>query len=274
MLTHESRHIIDSEEADTDVLIRVYLLTRDRRHADETVKRVKEVATWGGNKNVVGGFNEATLLLLCLMAYDALYDALDNATRKSLLNETKEFDSSMYKHNISCLENHVANNHIWWMIFCILIIAAFTVYGELSEADAWTDYRYSLWLACLPDLNKDDGWHSDDSCFHANLYTFVEAPYSYMRLTGYDYFSDPWYQGNVLYVIYQQPPLSKLGSNDSPHQDIFTPSGTCVGYIDALIHMVGDVYIVDYVRHISGHQLGILEQGSTSKAGGLAWFCL
>lgn len=50
MLTRESRRIIDSEEANTDVLIRAYLLTKDRRYADEAVKRVKEMATWETTK--------------------------------------------------------------------------------------------------------------------------------------------------------------------------------------------------------------------------------
>ena len=274
MLTRESRRIIDSEEANTDVLIRAYLLTKDRRYADEAVKRVKEMATWGDNKNVVGDFNEATLLSLCSMAYDALYDVLDNATRKFLLNEIKEFGSSMYKHDINRLENHIADNHVWQMTFRILTMAAFTVYGELPEADAWTDYCYNLWLARFPGLNKDGGWHNGDSYFHVNLRTLVEVPYFYTRLTGYNYFSDPWYQGNALYVIYQQPPFSKSGGNGSSHQNVLTPNGTRVGYADALARMTGNTYAADYVRHISERQPDILEQGSTSKAGGLAWFRL
>ena len=274
MLTRESRRIIDSEEANTDVLIRAYLLTKDRRYADEAVKRVKEMATWGDNENVVGDFNEATLLSLCSMAYDALYDVLDNATRKFLLNEIKEFGSSMYKHDINRLENHIADNHVWQMTFRILTMAAFTVYGELPEADAWTDYCYNLWLARFPGLNKDGGWHNGDSYFHVNLRTLVEVPYFYTRLTGYNYFSDPWYQGNALYVIYQQPPFSKSGGNGSSHQNILTPNGTRVGYADALARMTGNTYAADYVRHISERQPDILEQGSTSKAGGLAWFRL
>ena len=36
---------------------------------------------------------------------------------------------------------------MWQMTFRILTMAAFTVYGELPEADAWTDYCYNLWLA-------------------------------------------------------------------------------------------------------------------------------
>lgn len=38
------------------------------------------------------------------MAYDALYDVLDDATRKFLLNEIKEFGNSMYMHDINRLE--------------------------------------------------------------------------------------------------------------------------------------------------------------------------
>ena len=67
----------------------------------------------------------------------------------------------------------------------------------------------------------------------------MEVPYFYTRLTGYNYFSDPWYQGNALYVIYQQPPFSKSGGNGSSHQNILTPNGTRVGYADALARMTG-----------------------------------
>ena len=137
------------------------------------------------------------------------------------------------------------------MTFRILTMAAFTVYGELPEADAWTDYCYNLWLARFPGLNKDGAWHNGDSYFHVNIRTLVEVPYFYTRLTGFNYFSDPWYQGNALYVIYQQPPFSKSGGNGSSHQKILTPSGTRVGYADALARMTGNTFAADYVRHIS-----------------------
>ena len=274
MLTRESRRIIDGEEANTDVLIRAYLLTKDRRYADEAIKRVKEMVTWGDNKNVVGDFNEATLLSLCSMAYDALYDTLDDTTRKFLLNEIRKSGNSMFLHDINRLENHIADNHVWQMTFRILTMAAFTVYGELPEADVWTDYCYNLWLARFPGLNKDGAWHNGDSYFGVNFRTLIEVPYFYTRLTGYNYFSDSWYQGNALYVIYQQPPFSKSGGNGSSHQNILTPNGTRVGYADALARMTGNTYAADYVRHISTRQPDILEQGSTSKAGGLAWFRL
>ena len=64
------------------------------------------------------------------------------------------------------------------MTFRILTMAAFTVYGELPEADAWTDYCYNLWLARFPGLNKDGAWHNGDSYFHVNIRTLVEVPIS------------------------------------------------------------------------------------------------
>lgn len=274
MLTRESRRIIDSEEANTDVLIRAYMLTKDYRYADEAIKRVKEIATWGENKNVVGDFNDATLLSLCSMTYDALYNLLDTPTRNFLLDEIKKHGNNMFQHNNNRLENHIADNHVWQMTFRIFTMAAFTAYGELPEAETWVDYCYNLWLARFPGLNKDGAWHNGDSYFHVNLRTLVEVPYFYTRLTGFNYFSDPWYQGNALYVIYQQPPFSKSGGNGSSHQNILTPSGTRVGYADALARMTGNTYAADYVRHISSKEPDILIQGNTSKAGGLAWFRL
>ena len=90
MLTRESRRIIDKEEANLEVLIRTYLLTKERRYADEAIKRVKEVMTWGESENVAGDFNDATFVSLSSLAYDALYDLLDEDTKKDLLACLKE----------------------------------------------------------------------------------------------------------------------------------------------------------------------------------------
>ena len=274
MLTRESRRIIDSEESNTDVLIRAYLLTRNRIYADEAIKRVQEMCAWSGHKNVKGDFNEATLLSLCSMAYDALYEELDIDMRSFLLEQIKKLGQSIYIHNMNRLENHIADNHVWQMIFRIFTMASFATYGEIEEANEWTDYCYNLWVARFPGLNKDGGWHNGDSYFHVNIRTLIEVPYFYTRLTGFNYFKDPWYQGNTFYVIYQQPPFSKSGGNGSSHQNILMPSGTRVSYADALARVTGNTYAADYVRSIQSKQPDILNQGNISKSGGLAWFRL
>ena len=76
MLTRESRRIVDREESNLDVIIRAYMLTKERRYADEAIKRIKEIITWGESDNVKGDFNDATFVSLGTLAYDALYDLL------------------------------------------------------------------------------------------------------------------------------------------------------------------------------------------------------
>lgn len=274
MLTRESRRVIDAEEGNLEVLVRAYLLTRNRKYGDEAIKRVKEMATWGHHKNVVGDFNHSTILSVCSQVYDSLYDLLDQDTKKLLLDVIREYAGEMYADYNNHLENHIADNHVWQMTLRILTMASFAVYGDIPEADTWVDYCYNVWLARFPGLNKDGAWHNGDSYFQVNIRTLVEVPYLYTRWTGFNYFSDPWYQGNVMYAIYQQPPFSKSGGNGSGHQQKLTPEGVRVGYLDAVARMTGNSYAADYVRIIQKSKKNILNQGGMGKAGGLAWFRL
>ena len=274
MLTRESRRIVDSEESNLEAIIRAYMLTKESRYADEGIRRIKEIMTWGESENVAGDFNDATFVSLCSLAYDALYERLDKATKKDLLACIKKYGTKMYDHYNNYMENHIAENHIWQMTLRILTMAAFTVYGELPDADTWVDYCYNVWLARFPGLNKDGAWHNGDSYFTVNTRTLIEVPYFYSRLTGFDFFADPWYKGSVLYTIYQQPPFSKSGGNGTSHEKVLMPRRVRVGYADAIARLTDDTYAADYVRTIQARQPDILNDGSISKAGGLAWFRL
>lgn len=272
MLTRESRRIIDVEEIYINALIRAYALTKDRRYADEAIYRVREIATWDNHPNIVGDFNDATFMSLCSTAYDVLYDLLDTDTRKLLLKTIKEVGDKMYRSYNNHLENHIADNHVLQMTLRIFTMAAFTTYGHLPEAELWADYCYNVWIARFPGVNKDGGWHNGDSYFQVNFRTLIEVPYFYSRISGFDFFTDPWYQGNALYTIYQQPPFSKSAGNGSAHQEKLTPHGVRVSYADALARLTGNTYAADYVRCIQAKLPHILKDGSTGKAGGLAWF--
>ena len=272
-LTRESRRIIDAEEENTEALIRAWLLTQDTKYADEAIKRVFIMADWDKDKNVKGDFNASSLLSLCSMAYDSFYDRLNTSQKKALLEAIKNKGGEMYENFNNRMENHIADNHVWQMTLRILTMAAFSVYGDLPEANTWVDYCYNVWLARFPGLNKDGGWHNGDSYFTVNTRTLVEVPYYYSKLTGYDFFSDPWYQGNIMYTIFQQPPFSKSGGNGSGHQGNLKPNSIRVGYLDALARLTGNTYAADYVRRVATtpdyHKRLI-----TVKSGSLAWFRL
>ena len=273
MLTRESRRIIDQEEANVELLIRAYLLTQDTKYSKEAIKRVIEMVGWDENKNVMGDFNAFTMLSLSSLAYDSFYDLLDEGQKQTLLKEIKKRGSESYNNFNNRLENHIADNHVWQMTLRIFTFAAFSVYGELPEADTWADYCYNVWLARFPGLNKDGAWHNGDGYFAVNFRTLVEVPYFYTTVTGFNFFNDPWYQGSVMYTLYQQPPFSKSAGNGSGHQGNMKPNSIRVGYADALARMTGNTYAADYVRRIATTP-DFHKRFLTSKSGSLAWFRL
>ena len=272
LITRESRRLIDKEETNIEALIRTYLLTQDQRYYKAAMARITEILSWSDHKNVMGDFNASTMLSLCSMAYDSFYDLLSENQKKQLLNEIKTRGGEFYEHYNNHLENHIADNHVWQMTLRILTMAAFSAYGDLPEASTWVDYCYNVWLARFPGLNKDGGWHNGDSYFTVNTRTLIEVPYFYSKLTGFDFFSDPWYQGSVMYTICQQPPFSKSGGNGSSHQNVVKPNSIRVGYTDALARLTGNTYAADYTRRIMEKQPDYLKKAFLAKPGDLSWF--
>ena len=273
-LTRESRRVIDKEESNCRALTGAYLLTGDARYAQEATRRVLQMIDWSGNANVKGDFNAATLLSLSTMAYDSFYDILTDSQRQTLRQAIAERAGAMYAQYNNHLENHIADNHVWQMTLRILTMAAFAVYGEVPEATLWADYCYNVWVARFPGLNADGGWHNGDSYFTVNTKTLIEVPWFYSRLSGYDFFSDPWYRRNVLYTIYNQPPFSKSAGNGSSHLGKQTPSAPRVGYLDALARLTGDTYAADFVRRTLAERPDYLRKGFINKPGDLSWFRL
>lgn len=161
--------------------------------------------------HLVGDFNEATILSVASLAYDSFYHLLTENQKEMLKSEIKETGGNIFRNLANRLENHIADNHIWQMNLRIFTLAAFAMYGDLPEAKLWVDYAYNLWLARFPGLNADGAWHNGDSYFHTNLRTLVEVPYFYSKVTGYNFFADPWYNGSAMYVITQQPPSPSPG---------------------------------------------------------------
>ena len=158
------------------------------------------------------------------------------------------------------------------MTFRILNMAAFATYGELPMASTWVDYCYNEWVSRLPGLNTDGGWHNGDSYFQVNLRTLIEVPAFYSRISGFDFFADPWYNNNAFYVIYQQPPFSKSAGQGNSHESKLKPNGTRVGYADALARECNNPWAAAYVRTILQKEPDIMEKTFLGKSGDLTWY--
>ena len=271
-LIRESRKIVDREEANIEAMVRAYLLTKDEVYYKEGIKRLSEILSWKDSKYFAGDFNRSTILSMSTSAYDAWYNLLTPAEKQLLLETISENAHKFYHEYVNHLENRIADNHVWQMTFRILNMAAFATYGKLPMASTWVDYCYNEWVSRLPGLNTDGGWHNGDSYFHVNLRTLIEVPAFYSRISGFDFFADPWYNNNALYVIYHQPPFSKSAGHGNSHETKMKPNGTRVGYADALARECNNPWAAAYARTILEEEPDIMKKSFLGKAGDLTWY--
>ena len=274
MITRESRRVIDREEQSLDILTRAYILSQDTRFADEAIKRAGYMLEWTDDKNIAGDFNYATFFSVFTTVYDLLNDRLDADMKAKLEQAIRTSGASMYKNFNNRLENHIADNHVWQMTLRIFTMGAYTMLGHLPEAEEWAEYAYNVWFARFPGLNTDGAWHNGDSYFAVNFRTLIEVPFFYSRISGFDFFSDPWYRANVLYTHYAQPLGSHASGQGSAHVEKVKPHATRAGYMDALAKMTGDPIAADYTLGFVGKNPKAILRGSTGKSSGLSWFRL
>ena len=100
----------------------------------------------------------------------------------------------------------------------------------------------------------------------------IEVPAFYSRISGFDFFADPWYNNNVLYVIYHQPPFSKSAGHGNSHETKMKPNGTRVGYADALARECNNPWAAAYARTILEKEPDIMKKSFLGKAGDLTWY--
>lgn len=271
-LIRESRKIVDREEANVEALVRAYLLTKDKKYYREGINRLSEILSWQTSKYFAGDFNLSTLLSMSTSAYDGFYNLLSPSEKQLLLDNIRNIGNKFYNEYVNHLENRIADNHVWQMTFRILTMAAFATVGEIPEASVWADYCYNEWISRLPGLNKDGAWHNGDSYFHVNIRTLIEVPAFFSRISGFNFFADPWYNNNALYVIYQQPPFSKSGGHGNSHEGQRTPNGGRVGYADALARECNNPWAAAYVHEIMQEDPDILSKAFEAKPADLTWY--
>lgn len=271
-LIRESRKIVDREEAHVEALVRAYLLTKEEKYYREGMRRLKEILSWQTSRYFAGDFNLGTLLSMSTSAYDGFHNLLSPAEKQLLLDTIRHIGSRFYSEYVNHLENRIADNHVWQMTYRILTMAAFATVGELPEASTWTAYCYNQWVSRLPGLNTDGAWHNGDSYFHVNIRTLIEVPAFFSRISGFDFFADPWYNRNAWYVIYQQPPFSKSGGHGNSHEGQRTPTGARVGYADALARECNNPWAAAYVHEILREDPAILSKAFEAKPADLTWY--
>lgn len=272
LLVRESRKIVDREEAWIESLVKMYLLTKETRYREEAIKRTETILSWRNDPLLAGDFNKSTILKLTTGVYDSFYNELSKHQKKSFLEAICQLSEEFYHHYLHHLENRLADNHVWQMTLRILTQAAFVALHDVPEAEKWADYCYNEWVSRFPGLNDDGAWHNGDSYFQVNIRTLVELPEFFGRYTGFNYFNDPWYEGNCKYVLYQQLPFAHGGGHGSSHESKKTPNCTRIGYADALAREIRNPYATAYVNAILEKEPNAMKSHGKVKSGDLTWY--
>ncbi len=273
-LIRESRKIVDREEHYIETLVKAYALTQDPRYALHAMDRLKEMISWRKSHLFAGDFNQSALLQTATQAYDLFYTVISPEDRALLLHTIGQLAGRSYAQYVNHLENHIADNHVWQMTLRILTMAAFATIDEIPEARLWADYCYNIWVARFPGLNDDGAWHNGDSYFHVNMRTLVEVPAFYTRISGFDFFSDPWFNKNADYAIYHQPAFSKSAGHGNSHENRTHPLGERIAYVDVLARACQNPYAAQYVRQIEAQDPDAIRRYREPKCGDVTWYRL
>ena len=100
----------------------------------------------------------------------------------------------------------------------------------------------------------------------------IEVPVFFSRISGFNFFADPWYNNNALYVIYRPPPFSKSGGHGNSHEGQRSPNGGRIGYADALARECNNPWAAAYVHEIMQEDPDILSKAFEAKPADLTWY--
>jgi len=237
-------------------LVPTYLLTGDARYGREAARRALHVARLdpdGVTSRSVSDFADGSCMRAMALAYDACFDLLTEKERSLLREAMTERADRFYNRQVNNLETRVFSAHIWQHILIEFAEVAFATLGEVPDAETWATYVYELWIARFPLLGGDDGgWANGAGYFGTNIYTLLDVPTLFGRLTGVDFFDHPWYRNVIYYQLYVWPPGSASDGFGDGCERESKPSGSRAVFLETLGRKFADPYALWYAKEILG----------------------
>lgn len=244
-----SKEIGQTLYAGVGPLCRAYVLTRDKRYADEAIRWAMEAATWDPDGvTKINDFGDSRIMLSMALVFDTLQEHLTLEQQDRLVQATAARARNFFRSYINNKEAVVLSNHVWQHILHYFTDTAIALHGALPEADDWLAYLYELFIARAPVLGgQDGGWVHGLAYFRMNFETLIDIPLRIRQYTGFDFFRHtPWYGENVHYFLYGFPPGSAgNGFADNAH-DLPEPRGDYLAYADALSRITGNPHAAWY----------------------------
>ncbi len=186
-----------------------YLMTQEARYADAAKRILLEIASWPTADDDVTSVSatwgdEAGLSFskCAHLAYDWLYDALDERERALVFKMCRERAGQTYRRlNRGNYLTNPGESHNGRLI-AYLTDMSLAMAGETAEAEIWLTYSLKALLTFYPHWAGSDGGWAEGTAYGLWYNTFYIPAFEGLRqLAGYDLWQRPFFK-NVRYFFF------------------------------------------------------------------------
>lgn len=197
-------------------VVMLYLATGERKYLDEAVRRFRhfdKVYKRILEINQYNDFTEVAFLTVMADVFDIAYDFLSQDERADIIQRISKSQEHVY-HKILHKPGHVLHDsHFWQIELRSFFVNSLLLINHTDEAKKWLNYACELYVVRAPTGGMSDGgWAPGNKYFGANAETLFVLPYLLTRISGFDYFSKPWYKSVSEYLAYTSP-IAHISSN-------------------------------------------------------------
>lgn len=192
-----------------DNILKAYLITGDSKFREEALRRYLYLKNQYHKIVDTGAYNDFTegfFIAISTQTFDVFYDDLAYEERQEIMNRLIKTQQNSYHHILHNGEHFSIDNHLWQHHFRHFFTTSLALINHVPEADTWAKYVYEVWSMRAPVGSRNDGaWVPDNGYFSANKESLITFPVILGRLTGVNYFNQPWYQNSPTYLSYTSP---------------------------------------------------------------------
>jgi len=208
-VTKRTRDNCKSYSKETCEVVMLYLATGDKKYLNEAIKRYRYFSDEYKRIIKIGqwlDFTEVAYNSVMVDVFDVAYNYLSEDEKNNIISELSNVQEKSYKKFLHKPSHELHNSHFWQIELRNFMLNSLALIGYNKEADKWLNYCYNLYVVRAPTGSwNDGGWAPANKYFSANQVTLFVVPFIFSRITGFNFFTKPWYQNVSEYLMYTSP---------------------------------------------------------------------
>jgi hypothetical protein len=242
-LAKRTKEIYKGEKQNFEQFIKAFLITGEQKYLDEALRRysyLKEQYRLIIEAGAFNDFTEGFFITASTLVFDVAYDYLSDEEKNNIQELLREYLSDSYQHILHKGEHFSIDNHLWQHHFRSFFVSALALAHHVPEAENWMKYVYEVWTMRAPVGSLNDGsWVPGNGYFDANKESLVTMPVILSRLTGVNYFDQPWYNNVAEYMAYTSP-VGHVSGSYGDNADIKRENN--MDFVRAITKINGNAY--------------------------------